>query len=537
MIFRWLSNLVQSPRRAEPGTEAEWVHVHPRLSFHANTREEALLHLFHAVGAPDAEMAPAAARAIRQTLETYAPGELPRVDEEVRRLQLPWRYRPFTGHPRWNVTPEAVRSLSVDAACEGAVLGVASFHASGHVREAAVERLAAVRDGSEVPFLLLRMNDWVDPVRLRAGRAVRERTGPACAGAFVRTMALVLRLLRPGLRTDQADAARGVIEMLRAPEARPALEAGLDAPEREVRRTCAALLLAPGTADAGAIARALHSADPGVRVHAARAAAAAVDDAALDEILPALLADPFVGVRSVGLRLAATRRAEDAGPWLTRALLDRSPALRAGARAHLAKRGPVDFAAFYRAALEPDAGNVVVAVSGVGETGGAEDADRVARFLADPRARVRRAAVFAVARLAKEGAAALLAPVLEDAAPSVSDAARRVLEPHAPRLDEDALAALFRPRLPAYVRRNAFALLARRGKWEGLRWIILGVADADETVARAARVKLEAWQVRMNRGHGRPTPQQRERIESALDVCAGRIDPRLAQWLRFAIKD
>ena len=46
-----------------------------------------------------------------------------------------------------------------------APLGIMSYHPSGFVREAAVRALARRTDGREVPFLVLRVNDWVAEVR------------------------------------------------------------------------------------------------------------------------------------------------------------------------------------------------------------------------------------------------------------------------------------------------------------------------------------------------------------------------------------
>ena len=57
-----------------------------------------------------------------------------------------------------------------------APLGIMSYHPSGFVREAAVRALARRTDGREVPFLVLRVNDWVAEVRAVApARAVRVR--------------------------------------------------------------------------------------------------------------------------------------------------------------------------------------------------------------------------------------------------------------------------------------------------------------------------------------------------------------------------
>src|SRR6185312_3917797 len=55
-------------------------------------------------------------------------------------------------------------------ATAAAVIGAASFHASGHVREAAVRLLDEVETGAELRFLLIRLNDWVPAVRSAAQR-------------------------------------------------------------------------------------------------------------------------------------------------------------------------------------------------------------------------------------------------------------------------------------------------------------------------------------------------------------------------------
>jgi hypothetical protein len=71
------------------------------------------------------------------------------------------------------------------------VIALASMHKSGFVRERAVRLLAGRRDGGELPLLLVRVNDWVAPVREAAGAAVRARLQPAYAVHFVRCLTLV----------------------------------------------------------------------------------------------------------------------------------------------------------------------------------------------------------------------------------------------------------------------------------------------------------------------------------------------------------
>jgi hypothetical protein len=88
-----------------------------------------------------------------------------------------WEYGWYVG-PAWNnLTPSDVPYLASVYADNASVsiLGVLSFHRSGYVREEAVKRLAQVTNGMELPYLLIRQNDWVAPVSSLAQVAVQSR--------------------------------------------------------------------------------------------------------------------------------------------------------------------------------------------------------------------------------------------------------------------------------------------------------------------------------------------------------------------------
>ena len=73
----------------------------------------------------------------------------------------------------------------------------ASLDANGFVREDAVKRLAKVATGEELPYLLLRLNDWVPQVRDAAREAVLARITPEYAPHFVTYLATFARLSLP----------------------------------------------------------------------------------------------------------------------------------------------------------------------------------------------------------------------------------------------------------------------------------------------------------------------------------------------------
>jgi hypothetical protein len=123
-------------------------------------------------------VARAAARTIDILVSSASIKELVGIDEAVRQT---WRWR---ANELWRAIGD-VDALPMDLQHPAAVLGAISFHDDGHVREAAVRRLVALREGDELPFLLLRANDWVEPVRLMAREAVQQRLRPEYAKRFV----------------------------------------------------------------------------------------------------------------------------------------------------------------------------------------------------------------------------------------------------------------------------------------------------------------------------------------------------------------
>lgn len=111
-----------------------------------------------------------AATAVDSVLRSIKPGSLPWIDRLCRE-------RSFSiGTIGWSrKTPENLVPADLDERARLSVYGFASFHPNGYVRERAVQLLANDFSGSELPYLLIRMNDWVEPVRKKAKDAVISR--------------------------------------------------------------------------------------------------------------------------------------------------------------------------------------------------------------------------------------------------------------------------------------------------------------------------------------------------------------------------
>jgi hypothetical protein len=307
-----------------------------------------------------------------------------------------------------------------------ATAAVATCHHSGFVRERAVRALSDhCHDGSELPFLLLRLNDWVPQVRFVAASGVKGRLTPSYARHWVRSLGLLDRI-QGGRRGDQQWLRVPVEVLLQRDEHRGAIEEGLRTGTLGVRRAC--VRIAAGTESFGGLLRlALEDADP---VTSSRAA---------DELCKVLMGEPLREVlvimqrgnaktRALALETACQRFPDQARAAVRAGLLDRATSVRELARFRWQKMrlGDLDFATFYREELALERGEAfVAALRGLAETGTVNDAPTFLKYLGDRRARVREAAVVGLGRCDGQNQSDRLVAALSDPNLGVAKAALR----------------------------------------------------------------------------------------------------------------
>src|SRR5258708_16921818 len=114
----------------------------------------------------------ASAKAIHHLLQMLKPTDFVRFDEFVRQGYPDWRVR---REPWYLIKPKDVGHLASMEETSVWLLGIASCHTNGHVREAAVRELGKTETRTEHPFLLTRANDWVPEIRSSARNFLLNR--------------------------------------------------------------------------------------------------------------------------------------------------------------------------------------------------------------------------------------------------------------------------------------------------------------------------------------------------------------------------
>src|SRR5260370_13863650 len=170
----------------------------------------------------DRDVSGSAAAAVSKLIRLLSPAELPWLDL-VMRERSPYRW----SYPSaWaELTSDQLHLLQRFGKESIYALGMASLHFSGYVRDEALRKLTDAQDGAELPFLLLRLNDWVQEVRHTAHLLVRERLTTKYAPFFVSNIALGnrLRLVRRG---QQGEIVGAISSLLNSRDCQEARETG-----------------------------------------------------------------------------------------------------------------------------------------------------------------------------------------------------------------------------------------------------------------------------------------------------------------------
>jgi hypothetical protein len=191
----------------------------------------AIPHLASLLLDPRQDVREAAARTVGALVAALAVEDYAQLDQTTRNE---WAYE-STATSNWRrLRPSDVRRFW-QLPSSAATLGLISFHGSGFVREAAVNELANLCDGSELPFLLLRLNDWDGTVRESAAVAVLHRIRPDYARHFFRNLWLVDRLKNCG-RSQHMPLVGSILALLKEPDAVGLLPEGIASRDRWLRR-------------------------------------------------------------------------------------------------------------------------------------------------------------------------------------------------------------------------------------------------------------------------------------------------------------
>jgi len=472
----------------------------------------ALLHIFVN---ENRELQYAAARAMHTLFQGLAPGDFADFDETLRRSSWSsWNY----GRSTFLKAPENIQSLTIFADYSNFLLGIFACHADGYTRESALRALDDCNTGEELPFLLLRANDWVENVRTAAVNLLHKRIRAEYVPHFLRFLPLVLRLRRAGRLNHPATSER-IQELFALPSACSQLEEGLVSKDAMIRRFCygVALRTDDGNRLLGITRRALSDSDLQISLNAVKALSLAPASTDLRELIEQTLRSATPQLRLSALRLATEKYPEFADAECRRALLDRNSGVRQQAQFYLLKTGGLNVCDYYAGMLRTATPRTLPKViAGIGEVCAKPQISLLEPHLSSPRSEVRLRAYRAIAQLDRNHPVDSFLKGLGDDSMRVVRAAAVFLRKRANSVGGERIWGIHAKLTRARQRMWTLFLVAGLTKWDSCYFLMRGLNDIDVEVSTLARKYLERWVARYNKSFVRPTKEQRERA-SALE--------------------
>jgi HEAT repeat protein len=371
------------------------------------------------------------------------------------------------------------------------VFGLLSFYPNGHVREAATKALAAASNSPVIPFLLIRANDWVNPVRNIALKALQRRIKAKDAAGFGNSLPLVDDLL-DCKRHDHKELVTSIYKLLGSGESDEHLLEGLRSGCQFTTRSC--IRVATEFHRHQVCKLALSCNDDVTRLFAAKYLLDQSPPETAKQLAGQLLNDRFAEVRSEALRTLIRYNVSELFKLLENALVDRTPSVRQLAGFYIHKIYNTDLAEFYRSRLPSLSGRMKsTCILGVGIYGKKEDVSLLVPFLTEQTAGVERAVIRSIAMLDLDNHAELLMNALQSRRPGVSKEACLALQKSTDLQDLECLEQLMLTHHHLHVRVNALGVLSHGGKWLVLRSALQALNSKEEVLTQHAIQVLTQW--------------------------------------------
>lgn len=425
-----------------------------------------------------------------------------------------------------------------DGTTYAGVLGLLSFHHNGYVRLEAVRLLSRQFDRSEFPFLLIRQNDWVQPIVASAQRAVAERIHDGYVQHLARCLRLILHLKACGRQDHQYTVDRAINLLLDEKHGAVLQQVILTADRRTRRHVVQHGLTSVGSHQARIVRTGLACDDEVIRRLCSTRLAAAFESNQLRQVLEGLIADPLATIRREAFTFQASHFPELAEATWRSSLLDSSRLVRELARFSLGRLGLSEaaIATLYRARIaeQPD---FLPAIQGLAETGDSSDVEYFQSLRRHPWTSRRIAAIRGIHRTCDDTNSAALFEILLDDRASVVREIRKAIEARRAIVPGEAVLPAALHAADARARESAVRLIADFGKWRSLPWLVRVAANAPPATAHIAGQLIEEWLAppKANRVFTRPTPTETAEIAKAISESGRRISSGLVDLIHAEV--
>jgi hypothetical protein len=402
---------------------------------------------------------------------------------------------------------------------------LASLDPNGRIRECSLRKLLHLPDAAILPFMLLRLNDWVPGLRRLADDWLARHAQHLPTSELVRVIP-ILAAIADRRNSSVSGQLPVFAQRLQEFEAVPLLVAAIPTSDSRSRRYILHLLSASGALADECVQWALiHSRDPFAGVLCLDALEKCSVPVSRDALIAAVKAKSVM-LRNKALQLWQARRLGGLTAVLEERLLDESATVRQFARYWLLQERPgLEFTPVYRAAMQDNPPRkVAAALAGYHECGAKLEHEDYVLWVQHPASIVRRVALRCFAAAMPEAAQPVVRQfALEGIDPTLRGTAFRIIQSHRRWLTLEEIASLVLTGQEIGLRLKALSLLRREEKWHQLPVLLRLLSGDDEELRPAILTALRDWSARFNLSWTQPTKENVADARRWLAAAASRL--------------
>ncbi|WP_070120912.1 HEAT repeat domain-containing protein [Bacillus marinisedimentorum] len=418
------------------------------------------------------------------------------------------------------------------------VLGLGTFHPNGFFREKALKLLGAFETGREVPFLLLRCNDWVFEVRNIAKSLIHNRIKVSYAEQIVKHLPIVFKLKNSN-RVDHSVLIEKVVTLLLQQEAVPFLHKGTKSKDNKIRYFSYKIMIYSNMFKRSSLVEYLKlEKEPHSRLLLFNEIMNDINENEFNAYYSILKRDKFPKIRAEVLLKSYTFNPHQSREDLEKALFDKSGTIRSIARFLLKKLGITDFASYYIKVINhPHNENLRGALLGIGEVGDKNHIEAVLPFLESEKAGNVKAAIRAISMLDANNYRSEFIKMLSHDHNGIAKEARKALQKTFYNDKVNEIYRVYKEGKTPHSKYNAAILLASLPKWDSIRFIIeFYVNHNDDSISDYGKLQLVKWIAAFNRTFSAPSKEQEASIRQALMRYGSELDEEDRRHIEFYLK-
>lgn len=474
-----------------------------------------------------------AAEVLQDSVKKLSNIQLIKLDKLFReRTSMEWSYD-------WrNESPENLLLPFFKEETKLTILGLCTFHPNGYFREKALNLLAGYSSGQELPFLLLRCNDWVREVREKARTYVENRIVFKYVDQFVNNLPLVFKQ-NSSEREDFRFLFDKIVNLLSQKESLASLYQGTKSKITQIRMFCYMIIIYSRAFTKKMLVNFLIlEKQPHSRLLLFNEIISDISKEEFNEYYTILKRDKFPLIRVRVLQQLSNINPSHSKSELEKALFDKSGVIRSTARFLLTKQNIRDFSLYYINEISSKSKkDLRGALLGLGEVGNENHVKIITPFLKHQNVGIVKAATRAIELLDADNYKNVFLELLDHEHKGISKDAKRSLLNTYYKEEKDTIYRLYMYSKNLHTRYNASILLCSLSKWDAIKYIIEFLANRNEDdIHLLGKSQFSRWIVNINRSFEAPIKSQIDSIKQALNRFGSKLEESETKYLEFCIK-